>query len=592
MSKIRTKLILMVLVSMLLIAVILGSTSFYFIYSSNMARLDQLESKMLENYDSSIKNQVDILVSELTGISNQVDSGVITLAQSKVIAADVIRNAKYGDSGYFWADDTKGVNVVLLGNEDIEGKSRIDLEDKLGNMIIQDFIKIVESDGSGYYDYYFPRPGEEEALQKRAFVKLYEPFGWIIGTGNYVDDINAFVENERSIVTADISRVFVFLGGFVIIALIVGSVIAFIMSNSISKPILALADVVNKTSNLNIKDDSTIDYLLNYKDERGIIAKSIANLRVVLRDLIKEMQADSIKLNSAFEELNVIVTDGKEGIEAVTHTVADFAKGASEQAEDAQTAATNMNTLAQEINASVKSAEMLRGYTSEVSENNKEGVQLINELGVTFKATSEANDNLNENVGTLTVKSSSIVQVTSTIQQIAEQTNLLALNAAIEAARAGDAGRGFAVVAEEIRKLADETSKSTLKIDDIINEILGEIKQTESNMISSNESIKISGNVLIKVQSSFNAIEESMKKTITQLDSITQNIQTVDKNKNLAIESIDGISAVTEENAAAAEEIYATMDTQAELMGHILNNASEVGETAETLKEIIQRFTV
>ncbi|MCK8060326.1 MULTISPECIES: methyl-accepting chemotaxis protein [unclassified Fusibacter] len=592
MSKIRTKLVLMVLVSMLLIAVILGSTSFYFIYSSNMARLDQLESKMLENYDSSIKNQVDILVSELTGISNQVDSGVITLAQSKVIAADVIRNAKYGDSGYFWADDTKGVNVVLLGNEDVEGKSRIDLEDKLGNMIIQDFIKIVESDGSGYYDYYFPRPGEEEALQKRAFVKLYEPFGWIIGTGNYVDDINAFVENERSIVTADISRVFVYLGGFVIIALIAGSVIAFIMSNSISKPILALADVVNKTSNLNIKDDSTIDYLLKYKDERGVIAKSIANLRVVLRDLIKEMQADSIKLNSAFEELNVIVTDGKEGIEAVTHTVADFAKGASEQAEDAQTAATNMNTLAQEINASVKSAEMLRGYTSEVSENNKEGVQLINELGVTFKATSEANDNLNENVGTLTVKSSSIVQVTSTIQQIAEQTNLLALNAAIEAARAGDAGKGFAVVAEEIRKLADETSKSTLKIDDIINEILGEIKQTESNMISSNESIKISGNVLTKVQSSFNAIEESMKKTITQLDSITQNIQTVDKNKNLAIESIDGISAVTEENAAAAEEIYATMDTQAELMGHILDNASEVGETAETLKEIIQRFTI
>lgn len=592
MKKIRTKLISMVLINMLLIAAIVGGTAVYFIYSSNMSRLDQLEKQMRNNYDMNIKSQVEIIVSELEGIENQVKKGTLTPSEAKTVAGDVIRNAKYGESGYFWADTLDGVNVVLLGKEDVEGKTRIDLEDKQGNMIIQDFIKIAKADGEGFYDYYFPRPGEEEALPKRAYVKLYEPYGWIIGTGNYIDDIDAFILNERTIVQEDVRRVLILLSAFIIVGLGIGFAVSFITSNSISKPILALAELVDKTSNLNIRNDDSYDYLVNYKDERGIIARSIANLRNVLRELISEMHEDSKLLTGSYNELNTIVSEGREGIDAVTQTVADFAKGATEQAEDAQKAAMNMGSLANEINLSVKSAEHLRGYTSEVSENNTLGVKLISELDEKFKGTKEANASLNKNVGTLTVKSSSIVQITNTIQQIAEQTNLLALNAAIEAARAGEAGRGFAVVADEIRKLAEETSKSTLQIDQIINEILGEIGDTETNMKHANSAIEVSEGVLQKVQSAFEAIEKSMIDTIKQLDNITVSVQNVDQNKDKAIESIDGISAVTEENAAAAEEIYATMDTQADLMRSIQENATDVGKIANTLTEIIQRFTV
>lgn len=592
MKKIRTKLISMVLINMLLIAAIVGGTAVFFIYSSNMSRLNQLESKLRENYDMNIKSQVEIIVSELDGIQNQISEKTITLAEGEKIAADVIRNAKYGENGYFWADTTKGINVVMLGNKEIEGISRLDLEDKLGVKIVQEMIQIAKSDGEGFYDYYFPRPGETEALPKRAFIKFYEPFDWVIGTGNYIDDIDAFVVKEKEVVTKDINRVILLLGIFIVIGLGVGFVVSFITSNSISKPILSLAELVDKTANLNIKDDAGYDHLIAYKDERGIIARSIANLRGVLRDLIKEMNADSIQLTGAYNELNSIVTQGREGIDAVTQTVADFAKGATEQAEDAQKAASNMNSLANEINQSVKSAEQLRSYTGEVTENNASGVKLIKELDEKFKGTKDANASLNENVGTLTVKSSSIVQITNTIQQIAEQTNLLALNAAIEAARAGEAGRGFAVVADEIRKLAEETSKSTLQIDQIIQEILGEIDETEINMKHANQAVEISGEVLQKVQSSFDAIEKSMVNTIDQLDNITTSVQNVDQNKDKAIESIDGISAVTEENAAASEEIYATMDTQAELMRHIQDNASDVGKIANTLTEIINRFKV
>jgi len=575
-----------------LVSVIIGATSFYVIYNSNIDRVNQIEEQLRTNYDVNIRSQVEIVVSELDGIYQLYEEGLLTDAEARTLAANVVRNAKYGDGGYFWADTMDGDNVVLLGREDVEGKNRIDLEDKLGNKIIQNFVEIIKSDGSGYSNYYFPRAGEEEALPKRAYVMLYEPYDWIIGTGNYIDDIDNFVAEEKEIIAEQFAQTRLVLFGFLLVSIIIGSVISVILSNTITKPILRLSEVLDKTANLNIKDDDTYDYLLKYKDETGIIAHSVANLRGVLREIITELQHDSVKLNQSSNELGEIVMNGKEGIDAVAMTVDEFAKGATEQATDAQTAAENMSHLAAEINDSVDSSYKLRDYTTEVSKNNDEGFALIQELSGKFDATMESTNNLNKNVNTLSIKSSSIGDITSAIQSIAEQTNLLALNAAIEAARAGDAGRGFGVVADEIRKLAEQTSKSTEQINTIISEILSEITSTTENMEIATDSIQISSEVMDKVQASFEAIEESMSATLGQLDNITASIKNVDQNKDDATNSISGISAITEENAASAEEIAATMDTQTELMLGIQDNASEVLSISKKLDSIIQKFSI
>lgn len=592
MKSIRGKIVLLVLLSVLVSAVAIGSISMYTIYKTNNDRINQLEDQLRQGYDTNIKHQVEIVVSELTGIMNQVDKGIITKSEAEVIAADVVRNAKYGESGYFWADTRDGVNVVLLGREDVEGTSRIDLTDTNGNKIIQGFIALIDAEGEGYYDYYFPRPGETEALPKRGFVKLFEPFDWIIGTGNYIDDIDNTIAAEREAMQSQLNMAILTLLGGIAIALVIVITAAFIFSKSISKPILKLSEILNKTSNLDIVNDDTYDYLLKYKDETGVIANAVANLRVVLRDMVEEMQRGALNLDRSSEELNQVVSYGREGIDAVTQTVADFANGATSQAQDALEASDKMAALAKEIEETVNSAQKLKVYTSAVSESNIVGVKQLTELGERFATTTQANEKLNENVHTLTIKSSSIVQITNTIQQIAEQTNLLALNAAIEAARAGEAGRGFAVVADEIRKLAEETSKSTTQIDKIIKEILSEISETESNMGSSNEAIKMSGSVLGNVQSAFEAIEKSIDATLKQLDMISISIQNVNRNKDIATASIHGISAITEQNAAAAEEIAATMDTQADLMRSIQENSTEVKTTANNMTGVIGRFKV
>ncbi|HSN65010.1 MAG TPA: methyl-accepting chemotaxis protein [Fusibacter sp.] len=592
MKRIRTKIILLMMVSVFIAALIIGGVSQYMIYKTNSDRIDQMEKQLRVGYDTNIKHQVEIVVSQLDGIANQMNQGIINRSEAETIAADVLRNAKYGESGYFWVDTIEGINVVLLGREEVEGTSRLELEDHFGNKIIQSFIEIVKKDGEGYYEYYFPKPNEEEALPKRAYVKLYEPFGWIIGTGNYVDDIDATILAEKETMQSEILGASLLLIVAILVALVVGVVLSFIFSKSISDPILKLSEILNRTSNLNITNDDSYDYLLKYKDETGIIANSVGNLRVVLRTLVEELRRDALHLDASSDVLKQVVGYGREGVDAVTQTVADFAMGASSQAEDAQLASDKMVSLASEIESTVNIAQKLKNYTAAVSESNAAGVKELVELGDKFKVTTLANERLSENVSTLTVKSSSIVEITNTIQQIAEQTNLLALNAAIEAARAGEAGRGFSVVADEIRKLAEATSKSTTQIDKIINEILSEIEATESNMMSSNDAIKVSGLVFGKMENAFGAIGNSIQDTLKQLDLIGQSIQNVNQNKDNATSAIHGISAITEENAAAAEEIAATMDTQAELMRKIQENSSDVKNIADNLTKVIGRFQV
>lgn len=592
MNSIKAKILAAVLINVALVALVVGGIGFWTIYQQNLDRVSQLETLMYSNYDKQIKEHSETLISSLSGIKNQFTAGLITSEQEKTLAADVIRQAKYGDAGYFWADTVEGVNVVLLGNAAVEGTSRIGLTDNDGVKIIQEFIKKTSASGEGYLDYQFPKKGETTPSPKRGYVKLDKDLGWIIGTGNYVDDIEVFLTDQRTQAKTQFSKSIQKMSIGLMAVIVLSSLSALVMSNSISRPILRVTELVDKTARLDIAIDKSYDDVLHYSDETGIIARAVANLRQVLRETVGSILHDSEVLKKTSEDLGSVTRSGTESIKGVASAVEDYASGAQDQASDAQNSAELLNQLAKDIEASVERAENLKSLTATVENMNRSSVGAIQELSQKFSSAQKATDELDANVLVLSERSSQIGNIVATIQSIAGQTNLLALNAAIEAARAGDAGRGFAVVADEIRKLAEQTSKSTAQIEGIVSEILKEIGETRGNMEVSKGAVLSASQVMEKVFEAFKGIESSMGETLGQLEGLSGSIRNIDNRKNGVMDAITGISAVTEENAAASEEISATMETQSELMQEIHGSAENIASIVRQLGKLISKFTV
>ncbi len=136
--------------------------------------------------DLMIKNEVETAISMLQTVFSKHQKGEMPLEQAKQLGADLLRGLRYGTDGYFWADTTEGVNVVLYGREDVEGKSRLDFKDLKGKTIVVEFLARAKA-GGGYVDYWFPKEGQTTPLAKRGYVQLFEPFGWVVGTGYYLE---------------------------------------------------------------------------------------------------------------------------------------------------------------------------------------------------------------------------------------------------------------------------------------------------------------------------------------------------------------------------------------------------------------------
>jgi len=138
----------------------------------------------LSAQDLLVRNEVETAVSMLQAIFTKQQQGEMTPEQAKKLGADLLREIRYGTDGYFWADTTEGVNVVLYGRKDVEGRNRLEDKDPKGTFYIKEFLAKAKA-GGGYVEYWFPKKGQTEPLAKRSYVLLFKPFGWVIGSGYY-----------------------------------------------------------------------------------------------------------------------------------------------------------------------------------------------------------------------------------------------------------------------------------------------------------------------------------------------------------------------------------------------------------------------
>ena len=522
--------------------------------SAQKHNLSTLQAMLNSDYDTAIKEQVENTLSMIASCDSMLEKQGLGIDERKNMIKEIIRNIRFGTDGYFWIDTTEGVNVLLPINPSVEGKMRMDAKDVNGVPFIQNIISVARS-GGGFTQWYFQGIGTGDvAKPKRGYARVYEKFGWVIGTANYLDNIDKVVARERSFVRKNFSN---FMKINLIICfstLIISSFIfVFLLVRLFVRPIASASD---KLQNISEGDgDLTVSLPVRGADEIARLSsafnKTIEKIRASVHSVsdnavsMKEVGA-SLATNvsqtaSAINEISANIENVKKQI--LYHTSSVVAVGASLQA--MQVTIGEVDASAKEQSATVgrsssKVTEMMASIrnVASVVESNLKALTDLNEATEGGKAIIEQTVDLSHDVDE---GSAILLEASTVIQNIAEQTNLLAMNAAIEAAHAGEAGKGFAVVADEIRKLSEESGAQGKNIVKILTDLKDKIR-------------KVSGSAA-EAKDEFENIFRLAERTRENEQSVMGSMREQDERSAEVIHAIGEIAEISRSVQGGAEEM-------------------------------------
>ncbi len=588
--KVKTKLnIIITLVIILVLA-----ASFVSIKNMNQVKdkaLESMEASIRENYDLTIKEQVDVVISLLTEINEEYENGTYTLEEAKKLAADEVREMRYGDNGYFWIDESDGTNVVLLGS-DTEGTNRMETKDAAGYQMVKEIIRVAVEDGGGYADYVFPKEGETESSPKRSYSAYFEPFDWVVGTGNYTD----YIDDEIAVKDAEFSayamqKSYVLVGSCFIMLIIV-AVLVIMIASDITKALKKVSAHIEVIAGGNFAQPIEAT-CLSRKDDFGQLAVTVDKMRTSVRELLAKVKDESKNIDVVVENIDKNVTALNEEIEDVSATTEELAASTEETAASAE----QINMMTKEIEGAAKSiavraqdgaeeAEEIHRRARETKENTVKNRQMISTMLQEIRSKLEKALEDAKVVDQIGVLAESILNITG-------QTNLLALNASIEAARAGEAGKGFAVVADEIRMLAEQSKEAVANIQavtDNVNQAVGNLTADSNRLLDF---------VDTEVVDSFEKFEEmadAYNLDASRVNDLVADFSATSEELVASIssilEAIDGISSASNDGAIGTTNIAQKTVTIAGGSAEVLKNAKEAEISAEELKKNVGNFVI
>ena len=549
------------------------------------------EKAVITGYKNEISQETNLVISVIQEKYNSYKSGEKTEEEAKEEAKELVRNMRYGEkgSGYFWIDDIDYNLVMHPILTEQEGTNRKNLEDKDGVKIVQEIVKTAKSkDGCGYNEFYFTKDDGVTVAPKIAYSQIFEPWGWIVSTGNYTDTL----DKDIALVKADVARqgnkivIFTSILGIVMIAIVV--FISIKIGNNICNPLKEIQNMSDRMKEGNL----TVEAKVMTNDELGSTATSLNIAQKQVGVLVSGIEETTNTLKDAVEHCVNNFDDMKKSISNVTQAVEEIAKNSTSQAQETSSADERIINMADEIKDTYSIVESL-GKESKVMED------CSDKSMIALKKLIDVNKTTRTNIASMKSQTkstnSSVEKINNSatlISEISEQTNLLALNASIEAARAGEAGKGFAVVAEEIGKLAAQSASTAQEINNIIEELNDNSVKSVNMMNEMNNNYNDEITTLDNTKDMFDSLKESLNVCMKHIDQVVERIKHMDNEREDLTNNIDKLSSLAMDNASSTEETSATAMDLDNIVGHSEETMRELSEKVKSLSDSIGIFKI
>ncbi|WP_394498246.1 methyl-accepting chemotaxis protein [Shewanella sp. ENK2] len=532
----RNKLLGLALIPLTFILAVMLSIYYFTEKSALEEDIQHFRSELIAERNNQMKEQLEIATAVYEYQRSLGDNGNFKAA---------LRTLRFGSAGYFYIYDDSGLSIFHGVNDSLEGQNKIDMADPNGTKIVVGLLDAAKS-GKGSFTYFYRKPGSNELVEKLGYAVMLPNSNWMLGTGAYIDDIEASITEYRQYTQEKMNeQVGMFLLLAIILALVTGMIVVF-ASHKMVSPIQNMAESLNDIAKG--EGDLTKRLTVSGKDE-------IAQLGLAFNLFVEKLQAIITEVSGATDE----VKGAAKTINDQTVTISNQLYSHNSEVDQIVTAITEMsataNDVAQNTNSVAEATDDASDYVLKAQEcvdiSLNEVSQLMNQI-----------DSAADNISSLSEQSKKINSVLSVIGGIAEQTNLLALNAAIEAARAGEQGRGFAVVADEVRSLASRTQASTVEI----NEMLSELHKLVGQAVDAMEQSQKSG---VRSVDSSKAISESLGAVTSSVTSIN------DMSTQIA-------TAATEQSSVT-EEINRNITSVQEIVNELLSSSQQAAEVSTSV---------